>query len=407
MNSGELGRSDDASAVKDRVDRFRAARGLNPGASFEPFLPPPDSPIRDAALVGLVKADMELRAKAGQSVRVESYLVRFPNDFDEELPVELVAEEYRLRHAHADKPPLDEYYTRFPNQYDALLDALRHPADPTPTPEASVGFETLDSMVPLLPQQPRPAQPSPASVPAPASAAAPFAGQGYRLLKKIGKGTFGEVFEALAPGDIKVAVKRITQSADEPASKGEFEALEAVKSLSHPFLLKTHAYWVDTDNRLLIAMDLADGSLEDRCRECREQELPGVPPEELLPIFAQAAAGLDYLHKNRVTHRDIKPANILLLGGYAKLADFGLARTHKNMQTVIDFPQGTMEFMAPEVFGGTISGFSDQYSLAASYVKARLDRKLFPVSTPEQIIASHLTVTPDLRRCRRPSGRCC
>jgi len=108
-------------------------------------------------------------------------------------------------------------------------------------------------------------------------------------------------------------------------------------------------------NRLVIAQELADGSLRDRLRECQRQGLPGIPVEELVGYFRDAAEGLDYLHWQGVLHRDIKPENILLQGGAAKVADFGLAKSHEqSMMMSVSFA-GTPAFMPPEVWGGKAS----------------------------------------------------
>jgi len=254
----------------------------------------------------------------------------------------------------------------------------------------------LADSTPSTPAQTIPAQmPVWTGPPAAASADVLPADFEYKILRRLGHGTFGEVFEAEAPGGFKVAVKRISRSLDHPASKGERESLEALKNTSHPFLLQTHAYWVHQD-QLVIVMELAEGSLADRISHYQKLGQPGMPAEELVTYFQQAAEALDYLHGQNVTHRDIKPQNLLYLKGYAKVADFGLARTHQHTQTTVGEAMGTPLFMAPEVWGKRVSIHSDQYSLAATYVAARLGRPLFKTELIHELAMQHLLNVPDL-----------
>ncbi len=217
----------------------------------------------------------------------------------------------------------------------------------------------------------------------------------YKLIRRIGYGAYGEVYEAEAPGGVRVAVKRILRSIDTPAGKSELDALEAMRSVAHPFLLQTQAYWVYRD-QLVIVMELAEGSLADRMKAYKDRGRPGVPPEELIPYFLQAAEALDYLHSQNVSHRDIKPHNLLYLKGYAKVADFGLARVHEHTQTTVGEHIGTPMYMAPEAWAKRISLQSDQYSLAATYVTARLGRGVFPSDLVYELALQHIQMAPDL-----------
>ena len=219
---------------------------------------------------------------------------------------------------------------------------------------------------------PPPGQPF--TPPVPGTAEVLPGGGGYAILKFIDKGEYGEVFRALAPGGVEVAVKRIFRPSSHAASQRKLQALELIKSLRHPFLLQTQAYWTEQD-RLCIVMELADDSLFDRFKQCQAQGLPGIPREELLAYFVDAAEALDFLHSRQVIHRDIKPTNLLRLQGRAKVADFGLARLFSEKQAPATFC-GTPVYMAPEVWKSEYSIHSDQYSLAATFVEMCVGQRI-------------------------------
>jgi serine/threonine protein kinase len=372
MSGGsEFGTRSEGDDLVDRVERFRTAWRADDATDLEPFLPALSAPHRPRVLVALIRADMELRAAAGLPVRLETYLGRFRWELPTDEVVPLLAAEYRLRHHHGDKPQLNEYRSRFPGQFNALATSLGKGAEPdTPTkPEGGSGEAVSEDTVP-----------------------ADFK---YQLIRVVGTGAFGQVYEAEAPGGFRVALKRIMRSVDHPASRGEIEALEAIKLITHPFLLRTEAYWVFRDH-IVITMELADGSLTDMIAHHKTQGRPGVPPEELIPFFEQAAEALDYLHSQNVTHRDVKPHNLLHLKGYAKVGDFGLARGQSGSTINVGAEVGTPMYMAPEVWKQKVSLHSDQYSLAASYVQARLGRPLFNTNVLHELFDKHTNEMPDL-----------
>jgi serine/threonine protein kinase len=419
---GKLGRLTEAeyADLVDRVDRFHAAWKADGSISPEAFLPPASARHRPFVLVEMIKTDMELRAKAGLLVRVESYVHKFRSDLPPDaVPVSLLAEEYRLRHRYADRPGVEEYQDRFPALFESFAREVGRPmtgvgpATPPPTPKGeSVGIDATPHSAFAGPKdETREAVGRPSLPPKPV----PSAGTGgggtfgpsklppdilpadvkYKLIRRLGRGAFGEVFEAEAPGGFRVAIKKILRDVDHPASRGEVESLEAIKEMAHIFLLRTQAYWVFED-RLIIVMELADGSLADWIEEYKKKGQPGVPTKVLVPFFKQAAEALDYLHSKNVSHRDVKPQNLLHLNGYAKVADFGLARGHDHTMTNVGMEVGTPAFMAPEVWRQQVSLQSDQYSLAATYVQARLGRPLFDTKLLPVLGYKHEHETPEL-----------
>ncbi|QDV66441.1 Serine/threonine-protein kinase PrkC [Rosistilla carotiformis] len=198
---------------------------------------------------------------------------------------------------------------------------------------------------------------------------------GYRLIERIGEGQYGEVWRAMAPGDVEVAVKKVSFPIKHKATQTELKALSIVKRLRHPLLLNVQAFWVVGD-QLMIVSELADESLEDTLRKHKKI---GIERDELLHYMKEAAEAIDFLHSERIFHRDIKPANILLQREHVKVADFGIAITGELQPGELTVPAnvlGTPLYMAPEAFRKQFGPRSDQFSLAATYLELRLGREL-------------------------------
>lgn len=233
---------------------------------------------------------------------------------------------------------------------------------------------------------------------------------GYTLVRLLGRGGFGEVWEALAPGGIRVALKFVRVNPEEVGS--EERALKVVSNIRHPHLLDIQ-FTARVDDYLLIAMPLCEKSLWDRLRECREQGQAGLPYDELIGYMDETASAVDYLNEPRhdagtgdgrrvgVQHRDIKPHNIFLVGGSARLADFGVA---KMLEGRTGSHTGNMSphYVAPEVLDGRMCQQTDQYSLAMTYCHLRTGRLPFRGDSVSQLIYAHLHQLADLSDLPEP-----
>lgn len=226
---------------------------------------------------------------------------------------------------------------------------------------------------------------------------------GHKLVKCLGRGAYGEVWEAMAPGRIPVALK-IIRDLDRAGGRGkqEFKALEIIQRVSHNGLMELRAYWLldrhgqsipdeirgrpgsPTPTTLIIATKLADKNLAQLLEEYHAKGEPGIPPRELIGYMRQVAAAIDYLNTPRhrmgerlvsIQHRDIKPDNIMLVEDAIKLTDFGLAKVVELEEVSAEIHQDsvgfTFHYAAPEVLRGRVTKWSDQYALAITYYHLR------------------------------------
>jgi serine/threonine-protein kinase len=189
----------------------------------------------------------------------------------------------------------------------------------------------------------------------------------YKIIKEIGHGSMGIVYEAKDPLiDRIVAIKTINLQDLTPEEKKEYEArfyLEARSGgrLSHPNIVTIHDLG-ESEGVPYIAMELMEG--RELQNLLKAEKL--MPVKETLNIVIQVATGLAYAHEHGIVHRDIKPSNIMVLkGGRVKIADFGIARMDSwRLNTTHGKLLGSPHYMSPEqVSSSPVDQRSDIFSV--------------------------------------------
>jgi serine/threonine protein kinase len=225
---------------------------------------------------------------------------------------------------------------------------------------------------------------------------------GYRLIEPLGSGGFGEVWKCEAPGGLFKAIKFVfgnlnSLDVDGARAEQELRALNRVKEVRHPFVLSMDRIEV-VEGELVIVMELADKSLHDLYQECLSAGLVGIPRDALLRYVRDAAEALDHMNeKHNLQHLDIKPRNLFLVSDRVKVADFGLVK-HLERSGVSGVLGGVTPLYAPpETFSGTISGRSDQYSMAIVYQELLTGQRPFTGKNARALAQQHMNEDPELR----------
>jgi hypothetical protein len=180
--------------------------------------------------------------------------------------------------------------------------------------------------------------------------------------------------------------------------------IEISAALQHPNILPLFASG-EAAGRLYYVMPFVEGETLEALLE-REGALP---VDEAIRLVGEVAGALYYAHSRGILHRDIKPGNILLSGGHALLADFGIARAIRaaggSSLTSEGLVVGTAQYMSPEqsTAESVVDARSDQYALACVAYALLAGQPPFTGPTTQAIIARHLQEPPPPLRVVRPS----
>jgi tetratricopeptide (TPR) repeat protein len=195
----------------------------------------------------------------------------------------------------------------------------------------------------------------------------------YRVVRRVGRGGSGHVFEAeqLEPIQRRVAIKIVPQAAVDPelALRFEFER-RALERTEHPNIARVLDAGRTADGLPYIVMDYVEGAPLTRSCEERRASL-----RERIDLVLQVASAIEHAHRRGVIHRDLKPANILVVDQdgrpTARVLDFGIAKPlaeafGEDSPRTSGLPIGTPAYMAPEQTGlGEVDVRADVYALAA------------------------------------------
>lgn len=213
----------------------------------------------------------------------------------------------------------------------------------------------------------------------------------YRLLRLLGHGGMGEVYEAEDTRKHRaVALKLISsQYSDNPVFRARMQReADTAGRLTEPHIVPIHDYG-EIDGHFFVEMRLIDGA---SLRTLLANQGP-LAPARAVAVVRQVAAALDAAHAGGVTHRDVKPENILVTADdFAYLVDFGIARAASDPAlTQIGTAVGTYNYMAPERFtGDEVTYRADIYSLACVLGECLTGAPPFQTESVERLIAAHL-----------------
>ena len=224
----------------------------------------------------------------------------------------------------------------------------------------------------------------------------------YEILALLGRGGMGEVYSARDNRlNRTIAVKFLASGMASADARRRFQ-LEAqtASGLNHPHILTVFEAG-ETEERQFLVTELVDGgTLADWSRSAKRTS------RQILELLTGVADGLAAAHAAGIVHRDIKPANILVSkNGYAKLADFGLAKLSETSdtettQTVHRLTRpgmvvGTIAYMSPEQLSGlNVDHRSDIFSFAVVLYETLKGEHPFSAATGALAAEKILHATP-------------
>lgn len=210
----------------------------------------------------------------------------------------------------------------------------------------------------------------------------------YRIIDRLGKG--GSALVLLGRHlrtKQEVAIKVPHPPATNAVAKIHYEA-QILAALHHPHIIRMHELGMHEGEPFLVLDYASSGDLHHYFGT----RTP-VPLSDVVFFGKQIASALQHMHSVGILHRDIKPANMLLLRpDYLVLSDFDIA-IHEQLVPVEEKRPGTIRYMAPEQFTGTVCPASDQYALAVVIYEWLCAKAPFS-GMPLQVMQQHFFASP-------------
>lgn len=215
----------------------------------------------------------------------------------------------------------------------------------------------------------------------------------YQVGPRIGAGSFATVFKGRDPAlDVTVAIKVLAENwAANPDVRARFMAeARMLRRFTDERIVPVHDIGTTEDDRPYFVMDYADAGSLEQLR--RQPTLPG----RALRLAAEAARGVEVLHRHNVIHRDITPGNTLLQyskqGMRVMIADLGVAKSLTERQEGT-MTAGTPAYMAYEqATGGWLDQRVDIYSTAAVAYALLAGHPPFPIKTLNDLLIRNWSV---------------
>ncbi|XP_039597749.1 MAPK/MAK/MRK overlapping kinase-like [Polypterus senegalus] len=222
----------------------------------------------------------------------------------------------------------------------------------------------------------------------------------YRIIGKIGEGTFSEVVktQSLKNGSF-YACKKMKQRVESMEKVNNLREIQAMRRLSpHPNILQLHEVLYDQKTGLLsLICELMEMNIYELIRGRKHP----LPENKVKNYMYQLCKSLDHMHRNGIFHRDVKPENILIKQDTLKLADFGSCRSVYSKQPYTEYIS-TRWYRAPECLltDGYYTYKMDIWSAGCVFFEIISLHPLFPGANElDQISKIHDvlgTPTPDI-----------
>ena len=227
----------------------------------------------------------------------------------------------------------------------------------------------------------------------------------YQIERRIGAGGMGEVYRAVDTRlNRPVAIKLLSSELADSSARRRFQQeAKMASALNHPHILTVHEA-AEFDGRQYLVTEFVDGgTLKDWAR--REPR----SPRQIAELLVGVADGLAAAHAAGILHRDIKPENILVTtSGYAKLADFGLAKLEDRAtpaaaahtitagETRPGVVIGTVAYMSPEQASGKpLDPRSDIFSFGVVLYELAAGRRPFTGATDLELLQTVIHGAPE------------